>query len=108
MPQTVADTGPVSWDLGPGAQGHREYSPATCVVHQPSCTLLSSGAPGAAAVPSSVCDVPTWGTAVGASLLPTECFKTELFRPAGKAVSISFAFVFLEDFLWLCLLLHFP
>lgn len=57
---------------------------------------------------SSVCGVPTQGTAVGASLLPTEGFKTELFRPAGKAVSCSFAFVFLEDFLWLRLLLHFP
>lgn len=22
MPVTVADTGPVSWDLGPGAEGH--------------------------------------------------------------------------------------
>lgn len=47
MPATVADTRPVSWDLGPGALRHTEpratveHSPTTCVLCQLSRTSPS-------------------------------------------------------------------
>lgn len=57
MPMTVADTGPVSWDLGPGAEGHHGvYRPTTYIVHQlSSCTFLLLSPLSEPLCQSSVC-----------------------------------------------------
>lgn len=49
VPETVAATGRVSWDLGPGAEGHRGvqpyYLPMLCTHCPPALPSSSAGIP---------------------------------------------------------------
>lgn len=82
MPVTVADTGPVSWDLGPGAEGHHGVPPyylhcAPTVLH---FLLLR---PPAEPLSEFCLWVPAWWTAVGTPALPHGASGLP-FRPAVK------------------------
>lgn len=104
MPVAVADTGPASWDLGPGAEGHHGVPPyylrcAPTVLH----FLLSRSL---SLCPSSVCGFPPGGLQSARQPFPKGC-RTAL-RPAVKVGERFLSLFFLGDFLWLCLRLPFP